>query len=63
MPVLLGGSMELAAPATSPAARWPRADFFIGPLESALRPGELATAATFPRPPAGSGGTCRAGPS
>ena len=31
------------------------ADFFVGPLESALRPGELATAAVFPRPPAGSG--------
>jgi carbon-monoxide dehydrogenase medium subunit len=39
-----GGSRRVAA-----------ADFFLGPLESALRPGELATAAVFPRPPAGSG--------
>jgi aerobic carbon-monoxide dehydrogenase medium subunit len=31
------------------------ADFFVGPMESALRPGELAVAARFPRPPAGSG--------
>ena len=32
------------------------ADFFVGPLESALRPGELAVAATSggPRPAAGS---------
>jgi aerobic carbon-monoxide dehydrogenase medium subunit len=39
-----GGRREVAA-----------ADFFLGPLTSALRPGELATAATFPRPPAGAG--------
>jgi carbon-monoxide dehydrogenase medium subunit len=33
----------------------PAADFFAGPLESALRPGELATAAFFPALPARSG--------
>jgi aerobic carbon-monoxide dehydrogenase medium subunit len=53
--VLLGGSMELAS-AGGGARRVPAADFFVGPLESALRPGELATAAVFPSPPAGSGG-------
>jgi len=30
-------------------------DFFVGPMESALRPGELAVAARFPRPAAGTG--------
>lgn len=35
--------------------RIPAADFFVGPLESALQPGELAVAATFPRLPAGTG--------
>jgi carbon-monoxide dehydrogenase medium subunit len=30
-------------------------DFFVGPMESALQPGELAVAARFPRPPAGTG--------
>jgi carbon-monoxide dehydrogenase medium subunit len=52
--VLLGGTMELAA-AGGGSRRVAAADFFLGPLESALRPGELATAAVFPRPPAGSG--------
>jgi aerobic carbon-monoxide dehydrogenase medium subunit len=33
----------------------PAAEFFTGPLETDVRPGELATAALFPRPPAGSG--------
>ena len=33
----------------------PAADFFVGPLESALRPGELAVSATFPRLPARTG--------
>jgi carbon-monoxide dehydrogenase medium subunit len=51
--VLLGGTMELASAGGS--RRVAAADFFLGPLESALRPGELATAAVFPRPPAGSG--------
>jgi aerobic carbon-monoxide dehydrogenase medium subunit len=53
--VLLGGSVELAS-AGHGARRVAAADFFVGPLESAVRPGELATAAFFPRPPAGSGG-------
>ncbi|MGH3508744.1 MAG: FAD binding domain-containing protein [Nocardioidaceae bacterium] len=33
----------------------PAADFFVGPMECAVRTGELAVAARFPRPPAGSG--------
>jgi aerobic carbon-monoxide dehydrogenase medium subunit len=33
----------------------PAAEFFTGPLESALRPGELAAGAFFPALPAGSG--------
>jgi aerobic carbon-monoxide dehydrogenase medium subunit len=53
--VLLGGTMELAS-AGDGGRRMAAADFFLGPLESAVRPGELATAAVFPRPPAGSGG-------
>ena len=52
--VLLGGSMELAS-AGDGTRRVGAADFFLGPLESAVRPGELATAALFPRPPAGTG--------
>ena len=52
--VLLGGSMELAS-AGDGTRRVAAADFFLGPLESAVRPGELATAALFPWPPAGSG--------
>jgi carbon-monoxide dehydrogenase medium subunit len=52
--VLLGGTMELAS-AGDGTRRVAAADFFLGPLESAVRPGELATAAVFPRPPAGSG--------
>ncbi|HEX5877902.1 MAG TPA: xanthine dehydrogenase family protein subunit M [Actinomycetota bacterium] len=50
---LLGGTMELASAGGS--RRVAAADFFLGPLESAVRPGELATAAVFPAPPAGSG--------
>jgi aerobic carbon-monoxide dehydrogenase medium subunit len=53
--VLLGGSMELASTGDGGPRRVPAADFFLGPLESALRPGELATAAVFPTPPAGTG--------
>jgi len=52
--VLLGGNMELAT-AGDGTRRVAAADFFLGPLESAVRPGELATAAVFPRPPAGTG--------
>jgi aerobic carbon-monoxide dehydrogenase medium subunit len=50
---LLGGTMELARAGARRTV--PAAEFFLGPLESALRPGELATEAVFPRPPAGSG--------
>jgi carbon-monoxide dehydrogenase medium subunit len=53
--VLLGGRMELARAGDGGRREVAAADFFLGPLESALRPGELATAATFPRPPAGAG--------
>jgi aerobic carbon-monoxide dehydrogenase medium subunit len=49
--VLLGGSVE----AVSADARRtiPAEQFFAGPMECALRPEELATAASFDRPPAG----------
>jgi aerobic carbon-monoxide dehydrogenase medium subunit len=50
---LLGGVMELASQQGRRTV--PAAEFFVGPLESAVRPGELATAAVFPRPPARSG--------
>jgi carbon-monoxide dehydrogenase medium subunit len=53
--VLLGGWMELAGAGAGGSRRVAAADFFLGPLESAVRPGELATAAVFPVPPAGSG--------
>jgi carbon-monoxide dehydrogenase medium subunit len=52
--VLLGGWMELVSAGGGPR-RVAAADFFLGPLESAVRPGELATAAVFPAPPAGGG--------
>jgi carbon-monoxide dehydrogenase medium subunit len=47
--LLCGGTVELASVgATRTVAA---GDFFVGPLESAVRPGELAVAATFPAPP------------
>ena len=50
---LLDGSVTLRdAEGTREVAA---AAFFTGPMESAVRPGELAVAATFRRPPAGSG--------
>jgi carbon-monoxide dehydrogenase medium subunit len=51
--LLLDGSVTLrdAAGSREVAA----ADFFLGPMETAVRPGELAVAATFRRPAAGSG--------
>ncbi|HSO55459.1 MAG TPA: FAD binding domain-containing protein, partial [Actinomycetes bacterium] len=52
--VLLGGTRELAS-AAGGARRVAAAECVVGPRESALRPGELATSAHFPRPPAGSG--------
>jgi aerobic carbon-monoxide dehydrogenase medium subunit len=54
---LLGGTMELAAAGGRRTV--PADGFFVGPLESALRPGELATEAVFPRPPARSGSAWR----
>lgn len=52
---LLGGTVELRS--VSGTREVAAADFFVGPMESALRTGELAVAATFHRPPAGSGST------
>jgi carbon-monoxide dehydrogenase medium subunit len=53
--VLLGGWMELASAGDGGSRRVAAADFFLGPLTSAVRPGELATAAVFPAPPPGGG--------
>jgi carbon-monoxide dehydrogenase medium subunit len=53
--VLLGGTMELARAGDGRRRRVAATDFFLGPLTSALGPGELAIAATFPRPAAGAG--------
>lgn len=50
---LLGGSMELVRKGASRTVE--AADFFLGPLESCLEPGELALSAWFPSLPAGSG--------
>jgi CO/xanthine dehydrogenase FAD-binding subunit len=52
---LLGGSVEVRS--RSGSREIPAADFFVGPMESAVRPGELAVAALFPRPAAGTGST------
>ncbi len=46
---LLSGSVVLAS--ASGRRTVPAAEFFVGPLESALRPGELAVEALFPVPP------------
>ena len=51
---LLGGSVEAVSSARG--SRTITADqLFVGPLESALEPDEIAVAATFPHPPEGSG--------
>jgi len=50
---LLSGSVTLAS--ASGRRTVPAGEFFVGPLESALRPGELAVEALFPVPPKGSG--------
>lgn len=50
---LLDGVVELAS--ATGERQLPAADFFVGPMESATRPGELAVAARFRRPPARSG--------
>src|SRR2546423_3819517 len=46
---LLGGSVQVASAGGRRTV--PAAEFFVGPLESALRPGELALEAVFPAPP------------
>src|SRR5438552_14627007 len=46
---LLAGSVTLAS--VSGRRDVPAAEFFVGPLESAVRPGELAVEAVFPVPP------------
>ncbi|GAA3088178.1 FAD binding domain-containing protein [Streptosporangium carneum] len=51
--ILLGGSVRLARPGATRDV--PAAGFFTGPLESALRPGELAVSALFPTLPPRSG--------
>ena len=51
--VLCDGSMQLAS--TSGTRTVSAAQFFLGPLESALRPGELAVSATFRVPPGRTG--------
>jgi aerobic carbon-monoxide dehydrogenase medium subunit len=51
--VLLDGTMELAS--TSGSREVPAQEFFVGPMQSATRADELAVAARFRRPGAGSG--------
>ncbi len=51
---LLGGHIEAISKARG-ARRIEAADFFVGPLESALQPDEIAVAAYFPHPSTGSG--------
>lgn len=51
--VLLDAALELTS--VDGVRRVHGADAFVGPLESALRPGELATAVEFPVPPPGTG--------
>jgi carbon-monoxide dehydrogenase medium subunit len=51
--MLVDGEVELVA--ATGGRTVPAADFFVGPLESALRAGELAVAARFPAPPSGTG--------
>jgi aerobic carbon-monoxide dehydrogenase medium subunit len=50
---VLGGSVRLAS--VRGIREVAAEDFFLGPLESALRPGELAVEAFFPRLPEGTG--------
>ncbi|HET6628035.1 MAG TPA: xanthine dehydrogenase family protein subunit M [Nocardioidaceae bacterium] len=50
---LLDGVVQLSS--TTGSREVPASEFFLGPMESALRAGELAVAATFRRPPDGSG--------
>ncbi|HEX8766917.1 MAG TPA: xanthine dehydrogenase family protein subunit M [Jatrophihabitans sp.] len=50
---LLGGSVTVASAAGQRTV--PAGEFFLGPLESAVQPGELAVEATFPALPARAG--------
>jgi carbon-monoxide dehydrogenase medium subunit len=50
---LLDGCVTLASAAGRRTV--PAKDFFVGPLEADVRPGELAVSATFRTPPAGTG--------
>lgn len=50
---LLGGSVELRSVRGERTV--PAAEFLLAPLETDVRPGELATAVTFPRAPAATG--------
>lgn len=50
---LLEGSVEVVSP--DGARMIEAAEFFVGPLESALHADEIALAATFPNPPDGTG--------
>ena len=52
---LTGGRVEIAGNGSTRTVE--AADFFVGPLESCLQPGELAVAAEFPRLPARTGTT------
>jgi carbon-monoxide dehydrogenase medium subunit len=51
---LLGGSVRLARHG-APERDVPAGEFFVGPLEPALEPGDLVVSAFFPAPPPGSG--------
>lgn len=53
---LLGGSVRLASAAGDRTV--PASGFFLGPLESDVRPGELATEARFPVLPPAAGTAC-----
>ena len=55
--MLLDGSVELRS--VRGARSVPAAEFFVGPMESAASADELAVAATFRRPPRGSGSAFR----
>jgi CO/xanthine dehydrogenase FAD-binding subunit len=52
---LLGGTMRVASTAGDRSI--PAGEFFLGPLESAVQPGELATEIQFPVLPGGTAGT------
>jgi carbon-monoxide dehydrogenase medium subunit len=55
--MLLDGSVELRSARAGRTV--PASELFVGPMESAKEPGELAVAATFVPPPAGSGSAFR----